>query len=113
MREDLDRERSKLKSSEDNYDTVNQLVCDLNTNVKALRKHTTEAMMAMIDAGLPTKRKHDIDVPAYLEVESYSKQHTVPWNVEAKRAFTPAEGIQLLALKLKESRMDTKESKKK
>merc|ERR1711957_885505 len=90
--------------SESNYDTVNMMVSDLNTNVKYLRKLTTEAVNAMVDAGLPTKRKTDTSIPMFLEVVPYSKQHVVPWNDSSKSVFTPAEGIEWLAQKLIENK---------
>merc|ERR1712160_27835 len=102
----------QLTASYDDYNAINQLVGDLNTNVKSLRKLTTEAVHAMMDVGVPTKQKTDKDIPSYHEVAPYSKQHIIPWNDDEKRAFTPAEGIQWLATQLKDGKTITKQIKK-
>jgi len=108
LRKNQDLAKSQLETSERNYDTVNMLVSDLNTNVKYLRKLTTEATIAMVNARLPTERKRDKDIPMFVEVDPYSKQHVVPWNENLKCVFNPAEGIQWLAQKRNEENDEAK-----
>mmetsp|Transcript_10794 Transcript_10794/g.21413 ORF Transcript_10794/g.21413 Transcript_10794/m.21413 type:complete len:335 (+) Transcript_10794:1907-2911(+) len=91
LKETLRKKISQLETSECNYDTVNMLVSD--------RKLTSEAVIAMVNARLPTERKRDKDIPMFVEVDPYSKQHVVPWNENLKCVFNPAEGIQWLATK--------------
>ena len=56
-----------------------------------------DAKNALLDAGVPSRLKPDRHVPWYYGEASYTSQEKIPWNVEAKRALTPAEGVAWLA----------------
>ena len=56
-----------------------------------------DAKNALLDAGVPSRLKPDRYVPWYYGEASYANQEEIPWNVEAKRALTPAEGVAWLA----------------
>ena len=56
-----------------------------------------DAKNALLDAGVPSRLKPDRYVPWYYGERSYASQEEIPWDVEAKRALTPAEGVAWLA----------------
>jgi len=105
------RKKLRLEISNNNENTTQMLNLDMHANIKYLRGLTTDATKAAIDAGLPIKRKIDKDVPSFLEVESNSRQHTVPWNNVKKAVFTPGDAIRHLSSKLEGVQSKLKESK--
>ena len=56
-----------------------------------------DAKNALLDAGVPSRLKPDRYGPWDYGERSSASQEEIPWNVEAKRALTPAEGVAWLA----------------
>ena len=67
----------------------------LTAQKSELQKLVSEAARALIDADVPTHECPDNETPFYYMLESHRDdgKQTVPWNPEAGRAMTLAEGI--------------------
>ena len=52
----------------------------------------------LLEAGVPTRQETGKDVLYRYGEHSWSRAEEVPWNMEEKRAMTPAEGIEWLAV---------------
>ena len=65
-----------------------------------MKAEMVKAKKAMIEAGLPSKLKSDNETPNYYLADSWRSKSDCPWNVDAKRAMTPAEGIAHLSAEL-------------
>ena len=67
----------------------------LTAQKSELQQLVSDAANALIDAGVPTHECPDGDTPFYYMLESHRDdgKQTVPWNAEAGRAMTLAEGI--------------------
>ena len=67
-----------------------------------MKKALLDVQKALIDAGCPKKLKshEDNSVPFFYSCGgSYERQGHVPWSVAEKRALTPAEGVEWLAMR--------------
>ena len=48
---------------------------------------------ALLEAGVPSKRKRSCDTPFFYEANSWEDLGEVPWLEAERRAMTPAEGV--------------------
>ena len=67
-----------------------------------------ETQSAMLEAGLPKRRKPDKEIPFYYGTNSWQNQGDCPWNEAERRALTPAEGIRVLMAQRDEARAEAK-----
>ena len=67
----------------------------LTAQKSELQRLVSDAARALIEADVPTHECPDDDTPFYYMLESHRDdgKQTVPWNAEAGRAMTLAEGI--------------------
>ena len=70
-----------------------------------------ETQSAMLEAGLPKRRKPDKEIPFYYGTNSWQNQGDCPWNEAERRALTPAEGIRVLMAQRDEARAEAKAAK--
>ena len=88
----------KVKEEQrDRIEHLDMLVSPLTLQGQEGKTLLKDAKNALLDAGVPSRLKPDRYVPWYYGEASYTSQEKIPWNVEAKRALTPAEGVAWLA----------------
>ena len=88
----------KVKEEQrDRIEHLDMLVSPLTLQGQEGKTLLKDAKNALLDAGVPSRLKPDRYVPWYYGERSYASQEEIPWNVEAKRALTPAEGVAWLA----------------
>ena len=89
---------AKVKEEQrDRIEHLDMLVHPLTQQGQEGKTLLKDAKNALLDAGVPSRLKPDRYVPWYYGERSYASQEEIPWNVEAKRALTPAEGVAWLA----------------
>jgi hypothetical protein len=97
------RERDAALARSEMLDSI---VLPLETMRSEMKTLLVDAKDALLDAGVPKRQKLDKDVPYwYGQHSSWSGAVEVPWNVEAKRAMTPKEGIVWLSSELSSTRV--------
>ena len=103
--------RKELLIVKDSADMGSSMVSDL----EEMRRQAKTALLAvrdvLVESGVPSKLKPDSAIPWYWDADSWTNQGTVPWDTEAKRAFTPAEGVAWLVTERNELREERDELK--
>ena len=101
-------ERDEAKDSEE---MATMMVGPLEQMRREMKTVLLATRSAMLEAGLPSKQKTDAHVPTYFQTNSWTSRQQTPWNDAAKRAMTPAEGIQWLATKNAQLEAENKQLK--
>ena len=96
--------RAERDAAVSRAETLDELVPPLEKMRHEMKGLLLESQSAMLEAGLPKKRKRDTDIPFYYGANSWQNQAECPWNEAEKRALTPAEAIQILAAQRDEER---------
>jgi hypothetical protein len=76
---------------------LDSMVPTLETMRSEMKNMMLASKAALLEVGVPKKQKNDKDIPYWYGECSWASAADIPWNVDAKRAMTPAEGINWLA----------------
>ena len=86
----VEKERDDHESERELLDSM---VLPLEEQRRQLQEIVGAAAKALINRGVPTRVLPDADTPFYYARNSWDTEQRVPWNVEADRPMSLAEGI--------------------
>ena len=88
---------TQVKKERDEHESRGELLDSMVTPLESQRRQLQElvsaAAEALMERGVPTRMLADDAVPFYYAQHSWEAEQEVPWNVEAKRPMSLAEGI--------------------
>ena len=101
LRELHDKETTKrvdeIKKERDDHESERELLDSMVSPLEEQRRKLQEivgaAAKALINRGVPTRMLPDDDTPFYYARNSWDTEQRVPWNAEADRPMSLAEGI--------------------
>ena len=101
LREHHDKETTRrvvqVKKERDEHKSRGELLDSMVTPLESHRRELQEivgaAAKALLSAGVPTHVLPDADTPFYYARNSWDTEQRVPWNAEADRPMSLAEGI--------------------
>ena len=98
--EALERATKRVASVEEERDEhesrsefLDSMVSPLEKQRRELQEIVGAAAKALINRGVPTRVLPDDDTPFYYARNSWDTEQRVPWNAEADRPMSLAEGI--------------------
>ena len=88
---------AQVKKERDEHESRGELLDSMVTPLESQRRQLQElvsaAAEALMERGVPTRMLADDAVPFYYAQHSWEAEQEVPWNVEAERPMSLAEGI--------------------
>jgi hypothetical protein len=88
---------AQVKKERNDHESRGELLDSMVTPLESQRRELQEivgtAAKALLSAGVPTHVLPDADTPFYYARNSWDTEQRVPWNAEADRPMTLAEGI--------------------
>ena len=88
---------AQVKKERDDHESRGELLDSMVTPLESQRRQLQElvsaAAEALMERGVPTRMLADDAVPFYYAQHSWEAEQEVPWNVEAERPMSLAEGI--------------------
>ena len=83
----------KLARESNRVELLDSMVHPLESMRRDLKQVALDVKGALLEAGVPSKRKRSCDTPFYYEASSWAAMEEVPWLEAERRAMTPAEGV--------------------
>jgi len=94
---EVKKERDEVKKERDDHESRGELLDSMVSPLEEQRRKLQEivgaAAKALINRGVPTRMLPDDDTPFYYARNSWDTEQRVPWNAEADRPMSLAEGI--------------------
>jgi hypothetical protein len=88
---------ARVEKERDDHESRGELLDSMVSPLESQRRELQEivgaAAKALINRGVPTRMLSDDDTPFYYARNSWDTEQRVPWNVEADRPMSLAEGI--------------------
>ena len=101
LRERHDKETTKhvekVKKERDDHESRGELLDSMVTPLESQRRElqamVSAAAEALMERDVPTRMLPDADTPFYYSKNSWEAEQEIPWNAEADRPMSLAEGI--------------------
>ena len=88
---------ARVEKERDDHESRGELLDSMVSPLESQRRELQEivgaAAKALINRGVPTRMLSDDDTPFYYARNSWDTEQRVPWNAEADRPMSLAEGI--------------------
>ena len=95
--EQANKRAARVEQERDDHESERELldsmVLPLEEQRRQLQEIVGDAAKALINRGVPTRVLPDADTPFYYARNSWDTEQRVPWNAEADRPMSLAEGI--------------------
>ena len=89
----VDEIKKERDAHESRGELLDSMVTPLESQRRQLQELVSAAAEALMERGVPTRMLADDAVPFYYAQHSWEAEQEVPWNVEAERPMSLAEGI--------------------